>query len=471
MSELEKEQELKDTSVKTEEHIEEGPVKKEEHIEESSTKKEKRAVEPLVKKEKHAGKSSVKEEVKLEKILAFVKKNILWFAIGLVVLIVLIVVFAVSGKKDATTESVSATDTETEEVYTVDAQPAVNELITNYYTAYANGDTDTIATLASPISENEKSFIQMYSQYVESYQNISCYTKSGASEGDYLVSVYLEIKFEGVETLAPGLDFFYVQTAEDGSCYINNLYSQYNLLSGEQELDPQISALIAEFEDQSDVLALQTDVQNQYEEAINSDEALATMINTTIYDAYAAWSQSLADASTQETTETGTETADMGDATVTEEPAAEEPTAEEPQTTQITVYTIDKVNVRDAADTSGNLLGTLEKGTAVTMLGDYGNGWTIVDYNGTNAYIKTEYLSAEAPSATDTTESADTTTTGETVTLSDSCNIRASMSTDGEKIGTAYAGETVTVVEKYAEGWTKVTWNGKTGYIRSDLLK
>ena len=467
MSELEKEQELQDTSVKTEEHIEESPVKKEEHIEKSSMKKEERTVESFAKKEKHAGKSSVKEENKRKEMLAFVKKNIFWFAIGLVVLIVLIVVLVVSGKKDATTESVSATDTETEEVYTVDAQPAVNELITNYYTAYANGDTDTIATLASPISENEKSFIQMYSQYVESYQNISCYTKSGLNEGDYLVSVYLEIKFEGVETLAPGLDFFYVQTAEDGSCYINNLYSQYNLLSGEQELDSQISALIAEFEDQSDVLALQTDVQNQYEEAINSDEALATMINTTIYDAYAAWSQSLADASAQETTETGTETADAGDATVTEEPVAEEP-----QTTQITVYTTDKVNVRDAADTSGNLLGTLEKGTAVTMLGDYGNGWTIVDYNGANAYIKTEYLSADAPSATQTTESTDTTTTnGETVTLSDSCNIRASMSTDGEKIGTAYAGETVTVVEEYAEGWTKVTWNGKTGYIRSDLLK
>ena len=50
--------------------------------------------------------------------------------------------------------------------------------------------------------------------------------------------------------------------------------------------------------------------------------------------------------------------------------------------------------------------------------------------------------------------------------LSNTTNIRTA-----DKVGVAYAGEKVTVVMSYAEGWTKVTWKNKTGYIKTDLLK
>ena len=45
------------------------------------------------------------------------------------------------------------------------------------------------------------------------------------------------------------------------------------------------------------------------------------------------------------------------------------------------------------------------------------------------------------------------------------------MSETASKVGTAFSGEKVTVVMSYAEGWTKVTWNGKTGYVKTDLLQ
>ena len=60
---------------------------------------------------------------------------------------------------------------------------------------------------------------------------------------------------------------------------------------------------------------------------------------------------------------------------------------------------------------------------------------------------------------------------GTVITLSDTVNIRSSMSETASKVGTAYTGEQVTVVMSYAEGWTKVTYNGQTGYIKSSLLK
>ena len=55
--------------------------------------------------------------------------------------------------------------------------------------------------------------------------------------------------------------------------------------------------------------------------------------------------------------------------------------------------------------------------------------------------------------------------------LENTTNIRSGMSEDSGKVGTAYAGEKVTVVMSYAEGWTKVKWNGETGYIKTSLLQ
>ena len=55
--------------------------------------------------------------------------------------------------------------------------------------------------------------------------------------------------------------------------------------------------------------------------------------------------------------------------------------------------------------------------------------------------------------------------------MQNTVNIRSGMSETSDRIGTAYAGEKVKVVMSYAEGWTKVTWNNKTGYIKSSLLQ
>ena len=50
-------------------------------------------------------------------------------------------------------------------------------------------------------------------------------------------------------------------------------------------------------------------------------------------------------------------------------------------------------------------------------------------------------------------------------------NIRKSMSEDADKVATAFAGDTVTVIMSYQEGWTKVSYKDITGYIRTDLLQ
>ena len=203
------------------------------------------------------------------------------------------------------------------------------------------------------------------------------------------------------------------------------------------------------------------------------------MISTTIPNAITEWAGTIVSQNTEtESTEQAPEETTESEQTETpeentEQPAEDTPTQGEPDT----VYAVDTVNVRAAADTESDKIGTLEKGTALTRTGTDGE-WSVVNYNGQTGYIKTEYLTTKnSDSDSDNGGNEEQTTTsnfiaeGTVITLSDSINIRSGMSENDSKIGTAFCGEKVTVVMSYAEGWTKVTWNGQTGYIKTSLLQ
>ena len=391
---------------------------------------------------------------KNDKILQFIKENLRYFAAG-ALFVVMVTVLAMCARPQEGKMPKGDVPAAAQE-YEVDAHAEVNTLIQQYYTAYAAGDVATLSTLATPVSANEQSYISMFSQYVDEYRNIKCYTKPGLDEKSYLVSVSMEIKFTGVDTLAPGLDFFYVRTNESGALYIDNLYCQYNLANQENALDTSVQNLIGEFEGQEDVIALQSEVQTRFDEAVAADANLSAMITTTIPDAINGWVTQLAQAQPQP-----------------QEPAPEEPQEQPPQEM---LYAVDTVNVRATADTASEKIGSLEKGVAIARTAVEGE-WSKVNYGGYEGYIKSEYLSAEPPAAdaaADAGQPADAgaaLSEGTEVQLKDTVNIRASMSEDSERIGTAYSGEKVTVIMSYAEGWTKVTWNNKTGYIKSSLLQ
>lgn len=423
-------------------------------------------------------------------VLDFVREHIRYFSAG-ALLLVLVLVLVKCANPVGQAEDQPAADTEMtasiDDPYELNAHEDVNDLINRYFAAYAAGDIDTLVTLASPVSEKEKAYISLYSQYVEEYRNINCYTKQGLDSRSYMVAVQIDIKFAGVETTAPGLDFFYVRTNDDGTLYIDNLYSNYNLANQENAFDTSVYSLLLKLINGDEHLAMQGEVQARYEEALASDTALSEMVMNTIPNAINEWIVQMANASTEaaEGTEQPTENAGQP-AENTEQPAdavdtpadadanagAEEP----PQNPQEMVYAADKVNVRGAASTDAERIGSLEKGTQIARMGIEGE-WSIVDYGGQTGYVKSEYLSTEpvsaapAPAEDTTSAPAAAIAEGTVVTLNGAVNIRSSMSETADKVGTAYAGEKVTVQMSYAEGWTKVSWNGKTGYVKTSLLE
>ena len=53
----------------------------------------------------------------------------------------------------------------------------------------------------------------------------------------------------------------------------------------------------------------------------------------------------------------------------------------------------------------------------------------------------------------------------------ESVRLRADASTDAEYLGTAYPGESVTQIESYDNGWSKISYNGKECYCMTEYLE
>lgn len=58
-----------------------------------------------------------------------------------------------------------------------------------------------------------------------------------------------------------------------------------------------------------------------------------------------------------------------------------------------------------------------------------------------------------------------------TFRVGDTLNVRKSPREDAERIGVCYEGQTIEILMKQDDGWTKVKFNGETGYIKSSVLK
>ena len=179
------------------------------------------------------------------------------------------------------------------------------------------------------------------------------------------------------------------------------------------------------------------------------------------------------EAAEAETTETEAETEETE--TEIKETEASETEADQTQDSASytdvneTVWATYSVSIRSAASTDADKLGVLVGSYSITRTGVGDNGWSKVDYNGQAGYIKSEYLTATKPAdASDDTQQT-VEEKEETVYATAGVNIRAKASADADVIGTLIAGYSITRTSD-SNGWSKVNYDGQTGYIKSDYL-
>ena len=417
-------------------------------------------------------------------------KKYVGVAAVLLCLIILLAVVTANGKKDkkenteATEQTqVSVEDFQFETEYTDDKKDEITQLLQNYYTAYVSADLDTLANIAYPMTDNEKSYIGVVSQYYETVSDITVYSKAGLENGSYFVSVENNIKFYGVDTVAPTLDFFYIATDDNGQLYINNVYSNFNRTYAEEELDSGIVSLISKYTSDSDFANLQESVQSKYDEAVNSDANLKEMLETTLTGAIKQWYTTVRVDNSTQTTEQSTEqtTEQSSEQQVDDQTAADQSSQATDQAAQNTA----DQNAQNAQNTDQAAQNTTDQSAQNAQNTDQAAQNT-ADQNAQNtqntdqAAQNTTDQSAQNAQNTDqtaqnTTDQAaqDTQPSEYAVQTTDVVNVRAIADPNGKLLGKLTEGVKLTAYGTYGE-WTKISYSGSengVGFIKTELLK
>lgn len=347
------------------------------------------------------------------------------------------------------------------------AYAEVNELMNAFYTALADGDMDTVKALKDHNEDKELITYEKKSEFIEAYENINCYTKKGLVENSYFVYVTYDLKVNGIETRAPGLEAFYVYPGADGSLQID----------GRKE-ESTMSALRI-ITNQDDVVDLYKKVDVSYAEAVAADAALNDFLTELPNQIKASVGEALAQLETQ--TSDNTENTDVpaetegGESDTPSEPVSEaaaepESAQEQPPQNQVvnqTVRAVDTVNVRSSDSEEADKLGKVEPGTELTRIEEKINGWSKVIFEGREAYIKSDYLEVVAANATE--EPAGTNAAVGSVTAITNVNVRNAADQGAEKVGTAQGGASYELLEDMGE-WYKINFNGSVAYVKAEYF-
>lgn len=343
--------------------------------------------------------------------------------------------------------------------------PEINNLIQLYFDSMAKNDVETLKTILAEMHPEDEESVKTGSEYTESYNNIVCYTRPGKTENSYVVFACYEAKFVGINTTAPGLLSFYVQTKEDGSVYIQNKL--------EDGLKEYIQNLVVE---DSEVANLFEASQKRYEQALADDATLKEFV-ASLESGEAKASGESAEQTAENTEETAEQTPEntAENTEETTEQNTEETTGNEEQSQESsTVYVKAKenVNVRNDASETADPIGKLLGGETAEKTGEK-DGWICINYKGQPGYVKADFVEATSDgSGSVSKETTDNSSVEkEYVYVKETVNIRADMSQDSERVGTAYAGDKYVKIQDYAEGWTKIEYNGKEAYIKTEFLE
>lgn len=149
-----------------------------------------------------------------------------------------------------------------------DAVPEVNQLLGDYFQAKVDQDPAALYRVFGKTEtddlEKRREELAYEATVIEDYQDITCYTRQGLTEGSsYVVYVTYFVKYKKTDTLAPGLMWCYVVRQEDGSWIIRE-----NVLGDEADY-------VAECNQSEDVKLLSSQVNQQLKEALESDSILA----------------------------------------------------------------------------------------------------------------------------------------------------------------------------------------------------
>lgn len=296
----------------------------------------------------------------------WVSDNLRYILLGLaVILVIVLAVFAVKfigniGGKDKAKESESQSQavnletegqSESEKVSAlVENDPAILETVQKYYEAVGNKDIETLKQIVETLDEKDQQAIEN-NDVIESYQNISVYSKNGPEQGSYVVYAYYDGKLSGFDTLVPSLMGLYLCTKEDGSLYI-----------ADWENDETVKNYFEQQKNEADVKALIDRVNAACQAAEDSDPELkAYMDSLEVPD---------------------------------EEKVIPDSSDLDVEVNKL-VQAKETCNIRSDSREDADIIGSLEAGETITRIRQLDNGWSEVRMSEGSGYIRSDLLTEE----------------------------------------------------------------------------
>ena len=335
------------------------------------------------------------------------------------------------------------------------------DLVNSYYQAQAEGNKDVVNSIYRGLDDTQGLKAEAISQFIEKYESITVYTKPGPVPNSYIAYVYNMVKLVDYDKALPGLETLYICTDENGELYFD-AYSE----------DKMIIDYIKSLSVQSDVIDLNNKVASEYNEMINADENLAAQLTAMRKDLQAAMGEAMVNQAN-------------GDASADDAgEAASEETSQEPEApTTHTIKAKEVVKIRKGDSTDTEELGKTEAGQELVEIEAQPNGWSKIEYNGGEAFVKTEFFDRiddqadngqnDTCDATESDNAADSADgkTGNKKIKNDAVNLRKGQGTDSAVLACLDKGATVNVIENSDNGWSKVEYQGQTGYIKTEFIE
>ncbi|WP_163239097.1 SH3 domain-containing protein [Clostridium sporogenes] len=133
--------------------------------------------------------------------------------------------------------------------------------------------------------------------------------------------------------------------------------------------------------------------------------------------------------------------------------------------------TASALNVRNGASTSSIVIGSISKGTTVTIeKGKSKSGWYYIHYGSNGGYVSSDYVQIISDNDGTSTPSKPEVVQG--IVTASSLNVRSGASTSSSIIGSVSKGAKVTIEKgKSQPGWYYIHYGSNGGYVSSDYIQ
>lgn len=320
----------------------------------------------------------------------------------------------------------------------------IENLIAEYYKAKGDGDTQTMLSLCDVITETDLLYYTELSKYIDTYEDLEIFTKTGPEEDSVIAYVYLKMGIKDYCSV-PGYEAHYLCRNQQGSYYIKN---QNSCTEEEKEF-------IKKLNEQVDVVEFNNKVNVEYDELMAQNPELLEYLGIFGEQVQVAVGVVLAEQNVEETAAVETpETSEQNTQELPSEPAETEPVVKYAKATTT-------VNVRSSDSENADKLGKLTGGSKVQVQEVRVNGWTKILFENKDGYVKSEYLAME--------ESAGGFASIGTVVANTNINVRAGAGENAERLGVLAGGETAELIALEGD-WCKIKYNGLVGYVKAEYV-